>query len=669
MSITQKIKKLRELIQQYEQAYYVEDRPTASDAEYDSLFKQLQKLEQQNPELKTSNSPTARVGGRAVKRFSAINHTSPMLSLDNVFSTEEFLNFSHKTQQKLDEKVIYTAEPKLDGLAISLLYKDGILAQAVTRGDGITGEDVISNARTIKSIPLTLRGNRYPKMLEVRGEIFIAKQDFKNLNQLRAAQDESLFANPRNAAAGSLRQLDPKITARRPLKFTAYGIVNHLSLATDDYYDAIQMLKTFGIPISQYIQRLASPSLDSSNLATNYFSKIKLERDNLPMEIDGIVFKVNSFEQQAKLSTTSRAPRWAIAWKFPAEEATTTINAIEIQVGRTGALTPVAKLEPVFVGGVTVANASLHNLGEINRKDIRQGDTVVIRRAGDVIPEVVRSLVELRPNNSHPFQMPNKCPVCNAKTIRSRDKAVIRCSNGLACPAQLKQAIWHFASRKAMEIDGLGSKLIALLIENKNIRSPADLYHLQKQELALLPRLAEKSADNLIHAIENSKATTLARFIYALGIPEVGETTAKNLSQHFNSQLKKIQKASIENLIQVEDIGEIVATNIKTFFANSNNQQVVDNLLSSGIHWPMPAFNDTFKPLADHIYVITGTLHDMSRNQVKSRLEELGAKVSSSISGKTTGLIVGNKAGSKLKKARTLGVTILNERDLLNLIK
>ncbi len=663
MSIAQKIKKLTKLIRQHEHAYYVEDKPTISDAEYDSLFKQLQKLEQQNPELKLPDSPTMRVGGTAVKKFVEVRHEVPMLSLDNAFSEEEFLNFTNKIKQKLNLKVSYTGEPKLDGLAISLIYIDGNLVQAATRGDGTTGEDVISNIKTIKSIPLKLLGKAYPEKLEIRGEIFIAKNDFEKLNQNRKSQNKSLFANPRNAAAGSLRQLDPKITATRPLKFIAYAVANYKSLKVDSQHGAMQMLEKFGIPISRQIKLL-----ESAENAIDYFIDIANKRDSLPMEIDGVVFKVNDFEPQEKLGSTARAPRWAIAWKFPAEETTTTVNSIEIQVGRTGALTPVAKLEPVFVGGVTVANASLHNLDEINRKDIRQGDTVVIRRAGDVIPEVVRSLPELRLTNSHKFKMPDICPVCGAETIRSEDKAVIRCSNGFGCPAQLKRAIQHFTSRKAMEIDGLGSQIIDLLVENKNINSPVDLYHLKKADIALLPRLAEKSAANLINAIKNSKTTTLPRFIYALGIPEVGETTAKNLSQHFNYQLTKIRGASVEDLIQVADVGEIVAKNIKTFFANKTNQQIIDNLLSVGINWPQPIIDNSVKPLAGNTYVITGTLTNMSRAQAKSQLEELGAKVSSSVSSKTTGLIAGDKAGSKLTKARTLGVKILNENDLHNLL-
>jgi len=664
MASGSRIKELTELINKHDYAYYVLDQPVISDAEYDSLFRELKRLELEYPKLKQPDSPTSRVGGKAVSGFSEVKHTIPMLSLDNVFAFEGFFDFYRKIQEKYSKRIDFSAEPKLDGLAISLTYINGILTRAATRGDGDAGEDVISNIRTINSIPLKLFSSSYPPRLEVRGEIYMDKKDFRTLNRQRRLTEENLFANPRNAAAGSLRQLDPAVTAQRPLKFMAYAVANFKDLGVADYYLAIQKLKYFGFPVNKELKLI-----NSESKAEKYFNAILHKRDSLPMEIDGVVYKINNFRIQEELGATARAPRWAIAWKFPAEETTTLVNSIEVQVGRTGILTPVAKLKPVEVGGVTVSNATLHNVDEVIRKDIRMGDTVVVRRAGDVIPEVVRYVPELRPENARVFRMPDKCPVCGAQAVKDPDKAAVRCSNTLGCPAQIKQSIWHFASRKAMQIDGLGRKLISLLVESGLIKNSADLYKLTEPELSILPRLAKKSAQNLITAIDKSKNIELARFLYALGIPEVGEQTAKSLSQHFNYELENIKNASIEDLTAVADVGKVVAKNINTFFTEKHNLKILNALLAYGIHFIRPASTSTSLPLAGNTYVLTGSLDSMSRAEAKAKLENLGAKVSSSVSGKTTAVIAGDKAGSKLAKAHELNIQVLPEDELIKLLK
>jgi len=661
-SLRQQIKDLTKLVRKHDYAYYVLDSPKVSDAEYDSLLQKLEKLEAANPDLIQPGSPTGRVGGKVRKGFTEARHETPMLSLDNVFLAEEFEKFYTKIKKKVGSSLSLVAEPKLDGLAISLLYENGLLSRAVTRGDGQVGEEVTDNVKTISSIPLKLFG-AYPDKFEARGEIFIKKEDFYNLNQTREKNNAPVFANPRNAAAGSIRQLDPMISATRPLKFMAYAPVSYAELAVGDFYAALQKLKTFGLPISRELKLVSSIAE-----AEEYFTYIMEQRKKLPMEIDGVVYKLNNLELQSELGFTAKAPRWAIAWKFPPEETTTLVNSIEVQVGRTGVLTPVAKLEPALVGGVTIANATLHNMDEIMRKDIRAGDTVVVRRAGDVIPEVVRYIPELRPDKSAKFIMPDECPVCGAATVKAKNKAAIRCSNTLGCPAQIKQSIWHFASRKAMNIDGLGEQLVSLLVEHNIVGNSADLYKLQADKIANLPRMAEKSAANLLEAINKSKNTSLPRFLYALGIPEVGEETAKKLSEHFTYDLARIQDAAEQELIQVPDVGEIVATNIHKFFTEGHNLKILNELLSSGIRFTQNPVAST-KVLAGNTYVLTGTLRNITRADAKARLEAKGAKVSSSVSGKTTAVIVGDKAGSKLAKAKELQVQVLSEQDLYDLLE
>lgn len=658
------IEELRKQLNQHNYYYYVLDDPRIPDSEYDRLMRQLQQLEAQNPELITSSSPTQRVGAEPLKAFSQITHAVPMLSLDNAFSVDEMADFERRIQDRLKtaDSIAMAIEPKLDGLAISLRYEQGELVTAATRGDGTTGEDVTQNVRTIDCIPLTLLGNDYPDVLEVRGEIFMPKDGFSELNQRAVAAGDKTFANPRNAAAGSLRQLDSRITATRPLSFFSYG-TGETSAPIGDYHSRVMAaLKNWGLPVSP---ELTVKKGQQALKAT--YDAIAAKREELPYDIDGVVFKVDDLELQKQLGFVSRAPRWAIAWKFPAQEELTTVEAIEFQVGRTGSITPVARLTPVFVGGVTISNATLHNMDEVRRKDVRAGDTVFIRRAGDVIPEVVRVLPERRVKNAPPVALPTSCPVCGSDIIRPEGEAVARCSGGLFCAAQRKEAIKHFASRKAMDIDGLGDKIVEQLVDLELIHSPADLYQLQADQLASLERMGDKSANNLVDALEQSKETTLNRFIYALGIREVGEATARNLAMEFKT-LEAIRNASDEQLQSTPDVGPVVASYIKSFFEQSHNNEVVDALIDAGIHWPAIETNDSQSGLSGKTFVLTGSL-SRPRSDYKELLLQAGAKVAGSVSKNTDYLVAGEKAGSKLAKAESLGVEVLDEQTLLELLQ
>jgi len=664
----QRAEQLREQLRQYNYAYYVLDRPLVSDAQYDQLFHELQALESRYPTLITSDSPTQRVGAEPLKSFGTVHHAVPMLSLDNVFSDEALIAFHQRLLERLPdvEQIVYACEPKMDGLAVNLRYEQGRLVLASTRGDGVSGEDVTLNIRTIQMIPLKLLGHDWPEVLEVRGEVFMPKQAFEALNQQQLAKGEKPFANPRNAAAGSLRQLDPKITAQRKLSFFAYGW-GEVSLEAGFphfYSQVIEQFAHWGLPVNPESQTVIN---DQGML--DYYHQLAQKRNSLPYEIDGIVYKVDDLKLQERLGFTSRAPRWAVARKFPAQEVWTRLLKIEVQVGRTGALTPVAILEPVEVGGVTVSRATLHNQDEIDRKDIRIGDKVIVRRAGDVIPEVVGAILEQRPQTAQKFRMPKHCPICHSEVIKEPDKAIYRCTGGLFCPAQRKRALAHFVARKAMDIQGLGNKLIEQLVDKGWVKHPDDLYYLTLAQLASLPRMAEKSAQNVISAIEASKSTTLPRFLYALGIPEVGEVTAKNLAYHFQT-LEKLMQADATALEAVPDIGEVVAYHIVTFFKQVHNQEVIQGLQKAGVHWPeieKPQM-DAVSPFKGKVVVLTGTLYQCTREEAKAQLEALGAKVTSSVSKKTDYVIAGEKAGSKLNKAQALGVKVLTEEAWLAML-
>lgn len=664
-SVQEQIEALRTQIRYHNHRYYVLDDPKIPDAEYDRLFRALQALETEYPEFIRSDSPTQRVGGEPLTEFGSVRHELPMLSLANAFSEAELEAFDRRIHERLKDEteIEYVAEPKLDGLAISLLYEQGILIRAATRGDGETGEDVSANVRTIQSIPLRLLGEDYPSRLEVRGEIYMPKAGFNKLNQGLAAENLKTFANPRNAAAGSLRQLDPRITAQRPLEMFCYAMGIAEGGQLPDKHEAIlQQFKAWGLRVCPDIKLV-----QGAEGCLAYFNEIGAKRARLPYEIDGVVYKVNAIKTQQALGFVSRAPRWAIAHKFPAQEEITELEAVEFQVGRTGALTPVARLKPVFVGGVTVSNATLHNMNEIERKDVRIGDFVIVRRAGDVIPEVARVVLEQRPAHAQVITLPTQCPVCGSDVKPSEEGAVARCTGGLYCPAQVKEAIKHFASRRAMNIDGLGDKLVEQFFEQGLIRHVDDLYRLTKEQLAALERMGEKSAENIIAALETSKQTSLERFIYALGIREVGESTAKILARHFGS-LESVQAANEETLKLVTDVGPVVAANIAAFFQEEHNLKTIQHLREWGVHWsnyeakPVEAL-----PLAGKTYVITGSL-SRPREAIKADLENLGAKVSNSVSKKTTALIAGAEAGSKLEKAESLGIPLLGEVELVELL-
>lgn len=661
----QRIEKLRDEINLHNYRYYVLDAPEIPDSEYDRLLRELQKLEQIYPELITSDSPTQRVGATPLTEFQEVKHQVPMLSLGNAFSDQELTDFNKRACETLDVAVVqYAAEPKLDGLAISLRYEKGALVRAATRGDGSTGEDVTLNIRTIDAIPLKLRDKNIPPVLEVRGEVIMTKAGFEKLNQAQKDKGEKAFANPRNAAAGSLRQLDPKITATRPLSFMAYGIGYYEDMTLPATHSKLmQQLKIWGIPINP-----ESKVLKNIQDCFGYYKQLEQKRNSLPYEIDGIVYKVDRFDQQEELGFVSRAPRWAIARKFPAQEEMTKLLDIDVQVGRTGALTPVARLEPVYVGGVTVSNATLHNQDEIDRLDVRKGDTVIVRRAGDVIPQVVSVVLSKREGKPRKYHLPDKCPVCGSETARFEDEAATFCTGGLYCSAQQKEAIKHFASRRAMNIDGLGDKLVEQLVDEKLINNIADLYKLDFEKLCKLERMGEKSAKNLIVALDNSKHTTLARFIFALGIHNVGETTAQTLANHFTT-LENIINASEEELLEVSDVGPIVAENLLTFFNEPHNSEVIKKLLDAGISWPaIEKRSKADLPLKDKTFVITGTLETMGRNDAKVLLQNLGAKVTGSVSKKTDYVVVGENPGSKADKAEQLGVKILDETEFKKII-
>lgn len=667
LTLAQQAGALRDALNLHGYRYYTLDAPTISDAEYDQLFLQLQKLEEQYPELKTSDSPTLRVGGAPLPEFSQVQHGVPMLSLNNGFDDEDVLAFDRRVREGLGEEaqeVDYAIDLKFDGLAINLRYINGVFAQAATRGDGYTGEDVTENIRTIRSLPLRLHIDHPPEILDVRGEVLMFKSDFEKLNQRQRDLGAKEFANPRNAAAGSLRQLDSKITAQRSLRFFAYGIG---TLEGADvpatHRDLLNWYRNMGIPTCE-----ENAVVQGAQGLLNFYQRIQEKRAQLAYEIDGVVYKVNSFDQQDSLGFVSRAPRFAIAHKFPAEEAFTTVLDIEVQVGRTGAITPVARLAPVFVGGVTVTNATLHNEEEVQRKDVRVGDTVIVRRAGDVIPEVLASVPEKRPAQSQVFVLPTHCPICGSLIVKLEDEAIARCSGGwIKCAAQRKGGLVHFASRKALNIDGLGEQLIDQLVDKSVVTTAADFYKLGLMALAELDRMAEKSAQNILDALETSKSTSLPRFIYALGIRHVGESTAKDLALHF-ADMEALMAADEAQLLQVNDVGPVVAQSILSFFADPFNVELVHQLIASGIHWPVIEKVDLSAAIfAGKTLVLTGTLPSLSREQASALIEQHGGKVAGSVSKKTSYVVAGEDAGSKLLKARELGISVLTEEELLAL--
>ncbi|HEU0187822.1 MAG TPA: NAD-dependent DNA ligase LigA [Gallionellaceae bacterium] len=666
-SAAHRIDELRKEIERHNHAYYVLDAPTIPDAEYDRLFRELQALEAQHPELLTPDSPTQRVGGKVLEGFAPVRHAVPMLSIRTETDTESSgaTNFDTRVKNALGatDEIEYACELKFDGLAINLRYEHGVLVQAATRGDGETGEDVTQNVRTIHCIPLHLNGCLAP-VLEVRGEVYMSRKDFNRYNDKQRAAGLPTLVNPRNGAAGSIRQLDPALAARRPLSFFAYGLGEVKGWPLPDTHSGIlDALQRVGLPVCA-----DRAVVRGAEALAAFHRNIAAKRDSLPFDIDGVVYKVNRLDLQAELGFVSREPRWAVAHKFPAEEQLTVLRDIEIQVGRTGKLTPVAKLEPVFVGGTTVSNATLHNEDEIRRKDVHIGDTVIVRRAGDVIPEVVGVLAERRPANARAFVMPTTCPVCGSHVVREEGEADARCTGGLFCAAQRKQAILHFAGRRAMDIEGLGDKLVDQLVDEHIIHSLPDLYRLDVNTLAQLPRMAEKSAQNIVDALEKSKHTTLNRFLFALGIRHAGESTAKDLARHFGS-LEAIMQADVERLLQVPDVGPVVAQSIVDFFAEAHNREVVQQLRALGVHWEEHEGASTqAQPLTGQTFVLTGTLASMGRDEAKSRLEALGAKVAGSVSKKTHYVVAGAEAGSKLDKAQELGVPVLDEQGFLQLL-
>ena len=665
MSPEKQIAKLREILQDHNYRYYVLDDPTISDGEYDSLLRELESLEKENPSLVTSDSPTQRVGATPVSEFRTIKHRIPMLSLANAMNKEELVAFDERVQKGLDtDSVTYIAEPKLDGLGVELVYENGSFVYGATRGDGFTGEDITHNLKTILAIPLALRTEdlSVPAILEIRGEVFIRKDDFKSLNQKQESDGKPAFANPRNAAAGSLRQLDPTLTAERPLSIYCYeaGMIDGQNFS--DHASFLKAVKKWGLPVNPFIQTV----IGSEGL-TQYHQDLEEKRNNLPYEIDGTVFKVNNYDEREDLGTRSRSPRWAIAGKFKAQQATTVIHDIHVQVGRTGALTPVAKLDPVYVAGVTVTNATLHNQDEIDRKDIRIGDTVLIERAGDVIPKVVKVIIEKRPKGTNPFIIPNQCPVCDHEAFRPEGEAILRCGN-ISCPRQIKGRIQHFASKLALDIDGLGEKIVDQLVEEGLIQSIDDLFTLKQKPLAELDRLGEKSAKNLVDAISKSKNTTFARFIYALGIRNVGEHIAKVLEKQHSGNLTEFQNTTVEELEAIDEIGPIVAETVIQFWSDDSNKKMVQNCLDYGVRLATVEVNE-HQPFAGQTFVFTGSLEKFTRKEAKDTLENLGGKASSSVSKKTGFVIAGLGAGSKLKKAGELGVDVLTEEEFLDKVK
>ncbi|MFT5924344.1 MAG: DNA ligase (NAD+) [Paraglaciecola sp.] len=658
---------LKTSIAEFNYQYYVLDNPSVPDAEYDRQMQALQVIEQQYPQLLTSDSPSQKVGDMPLPEFEQVAHEVPMLSLDNAFDKDSFLAFEKRMQDRLkdDAEINYSCEPKLDGLAVSLLYENGKLVRGATRGDGRVGENITANVRTIRNIPLTLRGDNYPERLEVRGEVIMTRDGFAQLNKTQLEHDKKAFANPRNAAAGSLRQLDSRITAKRPLLFFSYslGLVENEQYPLADGHSArLKQLSDWGLPLSKELQ-----VAKGAEACLDYYQHLGNIRDALNYDIDGVVFKADSIELQQQLGFVARAPRWAIAHKFPAQEEMTVVQDVEFQVGRTGAITPVARLVPVFVGGVTVSNATLHNQDEIHRLGLKVGDTVIIRRAGDVIPQVVSVIVDKRPENAREIVFPETCPICDSAIEKLEDEVVARCTGGLYCAAQLKESMKHFASRKAFDIDGLGDKIIEQLVDQKLVKTPADFFKLEFMQISNLDRMGEKSAANLIQSLEKCKQTTLTKFMYSLGIREVGEATATNLAAYF-CDLEMIKNADMESLQEVSDVGAIVAQHVVNFFAEEHNVQVIDELLLAGIHWPkIDKIEVDSLPLAGQTFVLTGTLEQMDRNAAKAMLQSLGAKVAGSVSAKTSCVVAGEKAGSKLAKAEELGIKVLNEQQMLDM--
>ena len=656
---------LRKQLIEHNHRYHALDAPTITDQAYDRMFRRLQQLESEYPELVAADSPTQRVGSEPASHFETVEHEVAMLSLDNAFDDDEMIGFDRRLREYLDHaaELAYCAEPKLDGLAVSLLYEQGELRRAATRGDGRRGENITANTRTIVSIPLRLCGDDLPRRIEVRGEVYLEQDGFEKLNAKQQKAGGKIFANPRNAAAGSLRLLDSRITASRPLKFCSYGIgiCEGLELAPSQHAQ-MMYLREIGFPISRQIELL-----DSMEACLAYYERMQAARDTLGFDIDGVVFKLDDKSLQQQAGFVSRAPRWAIAYKFPAQEVMTRLLDVDFQVGRTGALTPVARLEPVAVAGVMVSNATLHNMDEIERKDVRIGDTVIVRRAGDVIPEVVAPVLEQRKGRLRRPKMPTRCPVCGSEVVQQPGQAAWRCSGGLICAAQRKEGIKHYASRKAMDIEGLGDKIVEQMVESKMIDSVADLYDLSLEQIAGLERMAEKSAQNLLQALEQSKTTTLARFIYALGVREVGEATAESLAAHF-ADLQSLMDADVEALQRVEDVGPVVAENIRHFFDQQKNRDIVNQIVSHGINWPEIEQTATEQTLSGKTFVITGTLDGYSRDQAATLLKARGAKVSGSVSAKTTAVIAGDKPGSKVDKARALDVDILDQQAFLRLV-
>ncbi len=663
-TLRKRAEELRKEISHHNYRYYSLDSPVISDAQYDKLLRELQEIESQHPELITIDSPTQRVGAKPLSAFGEVRHEIPMTSMDNAFLDEEVSEWDQRVRKGLEINgaVAYTAEPKFDGTSISLRYENGLLVQAGTRGDGTTGEDVTVNARTIKTVPLHLQGKGWPKVVEVRGEVVIPKKDFERLNAEQLKQGAKIFANPRNAAAGSLRQLDSRITASRPLSFFPWGLGRVSEPIARRYSEVGKHLKDWGFSTTGFFR-----VVHGVNECLKYYQEMLVTRDQLPFEIDGVVYKVDDMAARDRLGFTARAPRWAVAHKLPAQEETTVVEDIVASVGRTGVITPVAVLKPVQVSGVTVTHATLHNQDEVERKDVRIGDSVIVRRAGDVIPEVVGVIKEKRPPRTRKWHMPDKCPVCGSQVIREEEEAAHRCMGGLVCSAQRMGAILHFASRHAMDIQKLGDKLVAQLVDKGLVRTVADIYKLNHNGLAALDRMAEKSAQNVVNEIEKSKNTTLARFLHALGIPQVGEATAQLLAEHFGD-LKPLMDADRETLDQLHGIGSAMAEDIYEFFHEKHNRDVIRDLLKAGVHWPRPTRANKDSPLIGKTFVLTGGLASMSRDEARRKLQTLGAKVADSVSKKTDYVVVGENPGSKAEKAQELGVAILGEKELLKLL-
>ncbi|WP_226092483.1 NAD-dependent DNA ligase LigA [Dickeya oryzae] len=669
-AVAAQVEALRAQLRYHEYKYHVEDAPEIPDAEYDTLMNTLKALEQAHPELVTPDSPTQRVGAAPLDAFDTVAHDVPMLSLDNVFDEASFLAFCKRINDRLknETELAFCCELKLDGLAVSLLYEQGVLVRAATRGDGTTGENITANIRTIGAIPLRLHGDNIPARLEVRGEVFMKHKGFEALNEDARRTGGKVFANPRNAAAGSLRQLDPRITATRPLTFLCYGVgLVEGGTLPDTHWQRLMQFRDWGLPVSDRI-RLCT----GSEAVLEFYRQVEHERETLGFDIDGVVIKVNELALQERLGFVARAPRWAVAFKFPAQEQLTWLRDVEFQVGRTGAITPVARLEPVAVAGVVVSNATLHNADEIERLGIQIGDRVAVRRAGDVIPQVVSVVLSERPSDARPIVFPDHCPVCGSELERVEGEAVTRCTGGLFCAAQRKEALKHFVSRRALDVEGMGDKIIDQLVEKEYVKTPADLFRLDIGILTRLDRMGQKSAQNLVNALDKAKSTTFARFLYALGIRDVGEATAANLASHFGT-LEALQAADLDALQQVQDVGIVVATHVRHFLDEAHNQQVIQALISDevGIHWPTPVrvnVEASTSPFAGKTVVLTGSLSQLSRDEAKDRLTALGAKVSGSVSKKTDLVIAGEAAGSKLAKAQELGIAVIDEAEMMRLL-